>query len=176
MNTKHTFKSKKESVSLNFQDSNLKVNRSNDNQASAHTIATSNKPNPTTKRTYKWIKRDGHIIGIKCLVCGIESFGEDDIKHKYCGRCHIFHKENISQPHHSISNGEIKREKNTPIESTDPCCQLPKSKDTTPHLKVSVDFAASQWFQILLVHLNSKNKSLNGVLEPIGECHLGLNG
>lgn len=53
---------------------------------------------------------------------------------------------------------------------------LAKPKDNTPRLEISVDFAASQWFQILLVHLNSRYKKLSGVLEPIGECHFGLNG
>jgi len=43
-------------------------------------------------KTYEWIKKDSKTIGIKCLVCGLTSYGEDDIKHKYCGRCHIFHK------------------------------------------------------------------------------------
>jgi hypothetical protein len=38
MNTKHTFKSKEESVSLNFQDSNLKVNKDTDNLDTAFMI------------------------------------------------------------------------------------------------------------------------------------------
>ena len=50
------------------------------------------KPKVIAKKTHEWVKKDGKIIGIKCLVCGLTSYGEDDIKHKYCGRCHIFHK------------------------------------------------------------------------------------
>ena len=45
------------------------------------------------RKTYEWVKKDGKTIGIKCLVCSLISYGEDDIKHKYCGRCHIFHKD-----------------------------------------------------------------------------------
>lgn len=30
-------------------------------------------------------------IGIKCLVCSMTSFHPEDIEHKYCGNCHIFH-------------------------------------------------------------------------------------
>jgi len=53
---------------------------------------------------------------------------------------------------------------------------LAKPKDNTPRQLVNVDFAASQWFQILLIHINSRNKKLSGVLEPIGECQFSLNG
>lgn len=109
MNTNLQNKTIKDSVSLNFQDSNLKVNRSNNNSTSA-----------------------------------------------------------------LISKGEISRENHSPTEKCDLCCPLPKRNKATPRLKVSVEFAASQWFQILLIHINSKNKSLNGVIEPIGECHLDL--
>jgi hypothetical protein len=114
MNTNNTFKSKEESVSHNFGDSNLKVNKNGGSTSSAFVI--SNHKERYEEKTDNSIKETG-----------------------------------LSSP-------------------------LPKRNNTDPRLKVSVDFAASQWFQILLVHLNSKNKSLNGVLEPIGECHLGLNG
>lgn len=49
-------------------------------------------PVKVIRKTYEWIRKEGKIIGIKCLVCGLASNGEDHIKHKYCGRCHIFHK------------------------------------------------------------------------------------
>jgi ribosomal protein L37E len=29
---------------------------------------------------------------IACLICGLESFNENDIKEKYCGNCKIFHE------------------------------------------------------------------------------------
>ncbi len=50
-------------------------------------------PKEIKKRTYQWVKQNNKIIGIRCLVCGLTSYGEDDIKHKYCSRCHIFHKD-----------------------------------------------------------------------------------
>ena len=115
MNTNNTFKSNEESLSHNFQDSNLKVNRSTDGLDTALLI---------DKR----------------------------------------------------SKAEILSKTNKFTEETGIGCPLPKSNNTHPRLKVSVDFAASQWFQILLIHLNSKNKKLSGVFEPIGGCHLGLNG
>jgi len=74
------------------------------------------------------------------------------------------------------SKREIESENHNPTEKCDLDCPLPKRNKVAPRLKVSIDFAASQWFQILLIHLNSKNKKLSGVLEPIGGCHLGLNG
>jgi len=111
MNTNNTFKSNEESLSHNFQDSNLKVNENSSSISSA-----------------------------------------------------------------LISHGEILHKTNKFIEETGIGCPLPKSNKVSPRLKVSVDFAASQWFQILLIHLNSKNKKLSGVFEPIGGCHLGLNG
>ena len=100
MNTNNTFESKKESVSHNFQDSNLKVNRSNDSSTSA-----------------------------------------------------------------LISKGEISSKTNNSIEESGLECPLPKSNNTAPRLKVSVDFAASQWFQILLININNRNKKIDGVLE-----------
>ncbi|MCJ7805247.1 hypothetical protein MUP46_01205 [Patescibacteria group bacterium] len=75
-----------------------------------------------------------------------------------------------------ISKGEISSKTNNPIKESEVCCPLTNSKDIAPHSKVSIDFAASQWFQILLIHINSKNKKLSGVLEPIPSGHLGLTG
>lgn len=28
---------------------------------------------------------------IQCLTCGMKSYNENDIKYKYCGKCHKFH-------------------------------------------------------------------------------------
>lgn len=66
-----------------------------------------------------------------------------------------------------IANHKERYEEKTDnsIKETRLSCQLPKSNNHIPGLQVSVDFAASQWFQILLIYINSKNKSLGGVLE-----------
>lgn len=45
--------------------------------------------------------------------------------------------------------------------------RLVQSKDIAPREEVSVDFAASQWFRILLVHINNRNSKLSSGLEPI---------
>ena len=44
------------------------------------------------------VKSEGYEVvfengqkGIKCLKCHLISFNEHDIKHKYCGNCHVFH-------------------------------------------------------------------------------------
>jgi len=66
-----------------------------------------------------------------------------------------------------ISHGEISSKTNKFIEESGIGCPLPKSKDTTPRLQVSVDFAVDQWFQFLLVYINNKNKKLGRVLEPM---------
>jgi len=29
---------------------------------------------------------------IKCLQCGMTSYNPNDVEHKYCGNCHIFHE------------------------------------------------------------------------------------
>lgn len=73
----------------------------------------------------------------------------------------------LARSYPSVSQREISRGNHNPTEKCDQCCRLPKSKDTAPRLQVSVDFAVDQWFQILLIHLNSKNKDLSGVLEPL---------
>ncbi len=105
MNTKHTFKSKKESVSHNFQESNKVFNKNGIGTTTALVIAN--------------------------------------------------HKERYQE---KTDNSKKQAGLN---------CPLIFSKDTAPRLQVSIDFAASQWFQILLIHINSKNKNLGGVLEPI---------
>lgn len=114
MNKNNTYKSKEESSSLNFQESNLKVNK-NDNQ------------------------------GLSALLIGKKS------------------------------KREIVRETNNSIKQFGGGSLPAQPKDNTHRLGVSADFAASQWFQILLIHINSRNKKLSGVLEPIGECQLSLN-
>ena len=86
----------------------------------------------------------------------------------------IVNKKDLQLAAALTSQREILSKTNSNTKRDDICYPLQKSKDTTPRLQVSVDFAAEQWLQIVLIHLNSKNKSLSGVLEPIGGCHLGL--
>lgn len=33
-------------------------------------------------------------IAIQCLICGLISYNQNDIKQKYCSHCHIFHEVN----------------------------------------------------------------------------------
>jgi hypothetical protein len=35
---------------------------------------------------------------IRCLHCGLKSFHPDDVKNRYCGKCHVFHEEPRSWP------------------------------------------------------------------------------
>jgi len=42
-----------------------------------------------------------------------------------------------------------------------------KRKDIAPRAKASIDFAAEQWFRILLVHLNGKNDKYKDNIEPL---------
>ncbi len=45
--------------------------------------------------------------------------------------------------------------------------QLVQSKDTAPRIQVSVEFAAKQLFQILLIDIKYRNAKLHNQLEPI---------
>lgn len=38
----------------------------------------------------------GVINGIRCLDCGLVSYNPHDFKHKYCGKCDKFHKEELA--------------------------------------------------------------------------------
>ena len=29
---------------------------------------------------------------IKCLTCGMTSWHPEDVRHRYCGNCHVFHE------------------------------------------------------------------------------------
>lgn len=51
--------------------------------------------------------------------------------------------------------------------------QLVQSKDTTPRSEVTVEFAAKQLFQILLVDIKYRNAKLNNKLEPIPSAIYG---
>jgi ribosomal protein L37E len=39
---------------------------------------------------YTLVTKDG-VTGIRCLTCGRTSYHPEDVRHKYCGHCHIFH-------------------------------------------------------------------------------------
>lgn len=38
------------------------------------------------------IKEVGGRKSITCLSCFMESHSQDDVRHKYCGKCNVFHK------------------------------------------------------------------------------------
>ena len=44
--------------------------------------------------THKLINNK-HGDGIECLCCGLVSYNINDIMHKYCGFCHMFHEDPI---------------------------------------------------------------------------------
>jgi len=45
-----------------------------------------------SKETYKIIEdTKSNLKGIKCLVCGLTSWNENDVEQKYCGCCNQFH-------------------------------------------------------------------------------------
>jgi len=33
----------------------------------------------------------GNAVAIKCLQCGMTSYHPEDVRHHYCGNCHVFH-------------------------------------------------------------------------------------
>jgi ribosomal protein S27AE len=49
-------------------------------------------PEPPVKLTYQIITDDkGDPIAIKCLKCGLTSHHPEDVRQRYCGKCHVFH-------------------------------------------------------------------------------------
>lgn len=34
----------------------------------------------------------GGAVAIRCLLCGSLSANANDVRHRYCGRCHLFHE------------------------------------------------------------------------------------
>lgn len=34
---------------------------------------------------------------IKCSMCGLTSYHPDDVKHRYCGNCHLFHDDHYNK-------------------------------------------------------------------------------
>ena len=44
------------------------------------------------KPTYQIIlNNDGEAHAIKCFNCGLTSYSLEDVRHRFCGKCHIFH-------------------------------------------------------------------------------------
>ena len=44
------------------------------------------------KITYKIIlDEQGDAHAIKCLTCGMTSYNMNDVRKRYCGKCHVFH-------------------------------------------------------------------------------------
>lgn len=74
---------------------------------------------------------------------------------------HINHKEGYRENPKTTTNRAILNGK------------LTQRNNHTPHEEVSIEFAASQWFRILLVHINNRNSKLNGAFEPIPSASCG---
>lgn len=45
-----------------------------------------------------------------------------------------------------------------------------KSNNAAPRVKVSIDFAAKQLFQILLIDIKRRNSQFDGILEPVSSA------
>ena len=65
------------------------------------------------------------------------------------------------------SQREISRENAAPKESSKPLAKSTKSNNNTPRLQVTVEFAAKQLFQILLVDIKRRNTEFDSILEPL---------
>lgn len=67
-----------------------------------------------------------------------------------------------------INHKEVCGEKtNNSIKQSGSSCPLPNSKDIAPRSEVSVDFAAKQLFQILLVHVKYIHSKSVSDIEPL---------
>ena len=43
---------------------------------------------------------------IKCSTCGLTSWYSDDVKHRYCGKCNVFHDDPLpTSPQTPTSSG-----------------------------------------------------------------------
>ncbi len=66
-----------------------------------------------------------------------------------------------------ISKREISVKTNNSIKQSGVDCGSVQMKDNTPRIQVTVEFAAKQLFQILLVDIKRRNTQLNGELELV---------
>lgn len=65
------------------------------------------------------------------------------------------------------SYGQISGEINNSIKGNGLDKLSKQTKDTAPHSKVTVEFAAKQLFQILLVDIKRRNSKFDSILEPL---------
>ena len=42
-------------------------------------------------KTYEIVSTKEDGLGIRCLICGMTSWNENDVREKYCGNCRQFH-------------------------------------------------------------------------------------
>ena len=155
MNTNNTYKSNKDPISLEVRESKQIFNRNGSKVTNAPTIGTSDKSarKRVARKSYKFIKSDGQIIGIKCLICEITSYGENDIRDKYCGRCHINHNQtaksckSTSKREISVKTDNLKKDTGIDVNST-------KSNPTTPGVKPDMDELARLWVEMVLQQIH----------------------
>ena len=76
-------------------------------------------------------------------------------------------KTDRNMPQSEISQSEISRENAAPKESSNTLVKSTKTNNTTPRLRVTVEFAAKQLFQILLVDIKRRNTKFDSILEPL---------
>lgn len=67
----------------------------------------------------------------------------------------------------TTSYGELKRNIPTPTKGTKVNGVKSQRKPTAPRVQVSVEFAADQWFRILLVHLQKQHIQTNPFFVPM---------
>ena len=73
-----------------------------------------------------------------------------------------------------ISQREISAKTNNSIKGNGVDRRLAQRKDTTPRSEVSIDFAAKQFFQILLVDIQYRSAKLNNDLEVVPVPFAGI--
>ena len=44
------------------------------------------------EQTYEILLDTGEGRAIRCNVCGMTSYNANDVRERYCGRCHVFHE------------------------------------------------------------------------------------
>jgi hypothetical protein len=76
-------------------------------------------------------------------------------------------KTNGNMPQSEISQSEIWTESAAPKESSQPLVKSTKSNNNTPRLQATVEFAAKQLFQILLVDIKRRNAELNNEISTV---------
>ena len=54
------------------------------------TIIKEGAPRGALTERYSFLHRKGNA-GIKCHTCGLTSWNFNDVRERYCGKCHVFH-------------------------------------------------------------------------------------